>query len=373
MHGKTVQTSLKVTTLGEAKRVVKESGIAKLEQTAKVTKLTSTVVAKLTTGGNLTWAKAIEHYTVAMQSKARASKTVHNNLCVIKAWLREMKLEDTTPSLVTEKEIARWINAKDSTASAGTRKVNLAAIRTMFEFLCDRGWIAGNPANLVAVDYSVMTHEQKETAERVPFTDAEVKKLLAHIKAKMTEATAGLTKLMASYKKQTILPLGAIRFQERIDYMRFWDFAIRLSHETGLRLGDICQLQWENFSKPGIIALWMDKTNNRVEVPVSDAILELASNIPVDHNKFLFPQQRETITDEKKRSLLSVQFRRLCEAAKVTGKSFHCLRHTVASKQYAEADKEKLATKLAEMMTVGQIAALLGHANVKTTKGYVHE
>jgi hypothetical protein len=53
--------------------------------------------------------------------------------------------------------------------------------------------------------------------------------------------------------------------------------------------------------------------------------------------------------------------------------SFHWLRRTVASKQYAESDKAKLAKQLAEGITAGQIAELLGHANIKTTMGCISE
>jgi integrase len=69
---------------------------------------------------------------------------------------------------------------------------------------------------------------------------------------------------------------------------------------------------------------------------------------------------------------LSVQFARLCERLKIYGKSFHGLRHFKATQEFGKASKDKLAKKLAETLTLEQIATLLGHASTKTTKGYVH-
>ena len=56
----------------------------------------------------------------------------------------------------------------------------------------------------------------------------------------------------------------------------------------------------------------------------------------------------------------------------VLSESSRSLRHMAATQKHAKADKDALAKKLAESLTPGQIASLLGHSETKTTKGYVH-
>jgi integrase len=70
--------------------------------------------------------------------------------------------------------------------------------------------------------------------------------------------------------------------------------------------------------------------------------------------------------------VLLVQFARLCERLKIYGMSFHSLRHYKATQEFGKAGKDKLAKKLAEVLTPEQIASLLGHSNTKTTKEYAH-
>lgn len=167
--------------------------------------------------------------------------------------------------------------------------MNLAAIRTFFGFMCDRGWLVGNPSNLASVDYRIMSHEQKEAAVRQPFTTLEIKKLLGFIKAEWDEATNELAKLVTPKRQNLLTSTKGIQFQERIEQMRFWDFAVRLSHETDLRLGDICGLEWKCFGH-GTITVHTKKTGKRIEIPVSDNLLDLVSNIPIEHKDYVFPR-----------------------------------------------------------------------------------
>jgi integrase len=152
----------------------------------------------------------------------------------------------------------------------------------------------------------------------------------------------------------------------------FWLFAVRCASETRLRLSDIAQLEWRCFGEAGKIVVWTEKTNRRMEFPVSEAVGNLITDIPVNDADFVFPEQRALIRDPKKRSGLSVEFARLLERLDIKGKSFHSLRHFRASKSYANLDKEALAAKLASALSMNEIKQLLGHASSKTTQGYVH-
>ena len=153
---------------------------------------------------------------------------------------------------------------------------------------------------------------------------------------------------------------------------RFWHFAVLVSSETGLRLGDICQLDWNCFTKPGRLVLHTDKRNKRIDIPISNAISKAVTEIPVADERYLFPEQRATIVDVKRRVALSMQFKRICERLGIKDKSFHCLRHSAATSRFTASNKAELAKKLVDALSLQEIANLLGHSETKTTKRYVH-
>ena len=205
----------------------------------------------------------------------------------------------------------------------------------------DKGWSIGNPAgkHSLTVNTDILDHDQKEHAVREPFTDAEIKLILKYC-----------------VEHELI----------------FWRFAVTASRELGLRLGDICNLEWSCFQQAGKLTLHTRKTDKRLELPISDTLEQLSTEVPVADQQYLFPEQRKILLDVAHRSLLSMQFMRICNKVGIKGKSFHSLRHHAATKKFKAADKETLAKKLAESLTLDQIASLLGHSSSKTTKGYVH-
>jgi site-specific recombinase XerD len=66
------------------------------------------------------------------------------------------------------------------------------------------------------------------------------------------------------------------------------------------------------------------------------------------------------ICDVHQRYTLSVQFQRLLADAGIQGKSYHCLRHTLATELNAEGE------------SIEAIAKALGHGSTRATKGYLH-
>lgn len=338
----------------EAQKVVAESGVARLNVTAKAGRLTRKAIGQILTGQNLTCLKALEEYRKA-KSTNKAPKTIANNLLVIGNWLKEMRLESTPPSAITAYQISKWINNPELTWKRSTRQVALGSVRTFFEFCANRGWIVSDVSQEVELDYNVMSHEQKEQGEKQPFTDEEVKLLISELRKDWNKAQTDKQEL----------------FRDANDVL-FWLIAVSIGKETGLRLSDIAQLEWRSFADPGILVVWTEKTNRRVEHPISEAVQHLISEIPVTDPDYLFPEQRDTIRDVDKRARLSVQFSRLLAKVGISGKSFHSLRHFKATHAFAKMDKEKLAAKLAELLTLEQIAALLGHSSKKSTKRYVH-
>jgi integrase len=126
----------------------------------------------------------------------------------------------------------------------------------------------------------------------------------------------------------------------------FWLFAVKCSAQTGLRLSDVANLEWRCFGEPGKLVVWMDKTNRRIEHVLSPELEEMVTQIPVSSPTHLFPEQHQIVSDVKRRALLSVQFKRICERIGISGKSYHSTRHAAASDKYRAIDKDDLAKRL---------------------------
>jgi len=340
----------------EAVEVLAESGVERLNIVSKAGRLTAKSIGQILTGKNLTMTLALEKYAKIM-AVSKAPKTVANNVLVVGNWMKEAKVETLPPSSVTAHHIARWINNPALGWKRSTRQVALGSVRTFFEFCSSQGWIVADPSRQVALDYSAMTHEQKESPQKNPFTEDEVRHIIKALTADLAKCETGKQEL----------------FQQP-HHVLFWLFAVRLAAETGLRLSDIAQLEWRSLAhdQVGKVVLWMEKTNQRIEHTISPGLQHFIGDLPVIDAKHVFPEQRAIIKDPAKRAGLSVQFARLCERLNIKDKSFHSLRHFKATNSYAKLDKDTLARKLAASLSLEEIAALLGHQNKNTTKSYLH-
>jgi integrase len=330
--GKDVTVTTKQTDRRAAARAAREAGLEELETAARTQQLTHEAVSRITAGRRITLAAALDAWRAWMTAN-RTPRTVDTFVPVVARWIHDMNMGSHAPASVTEKHVSDWVNNKRAKSKANTRRVYISMIGVFLDYCAIKGWMVGNPARLVTVNFDQLEHEQKETAERGTFTKAELHKLLS---------TAAEDP--------------------------FWKFAILLGYETGLRLGDIAGLEWASFEKEGQVIVWTDKRNKRVAVPVSDQLTNMLPEIPVASDKHLFPDQREISRDMKRRAGLSVQFRRLAEKAGVEGKPFHCLRHTRISAWRHQFENEGLSYDAALL----KIGKLVGHTSKKTTEGYVH-
>jgi len=211
---------------------------------------------------------------------------------------------------------------------SGTRSVVLAALRSYGKF-CFGKYGIPNLASLVKVNIRLMTHEQRETVERLPLSDEAMHKLLK-------------------------LP----------DLPAFWDAAIRIGIETGLRLSDICQLEAACLGKSesgcDVLNVWTDKRDKRVSVPICATTANLIRSMA--STGFLFPEQREQVLDVRRRAGLSTAFTHLLKKAHVWKPhvSFHSIRHAYVTKLVLDG------------MAMELVAERVGHSSTKTTDGYNH-
>jgi len=365
--------STKQTDRAQALAVVKQAGIAELEQAALAGRLSREVVGRILTGKRMTLARAVGPFRDWMKSRGRSPKTIAENTLTLTAWTRERKLAAFAPASITEAHIAGWINDGTKARSQSTRQVALVHLRRFFAFCAANGWVAADPSQAVGIDHSVLSHDQKEPGERLPFSPAELLRLTSYLRTCRQDLDREIQRveLGASYSATGRAVKLAQLGQRRAD-LAFWLFAVQCSATTGLRLSDIAGLEWRCFSEAGKLIVWMDKTNRRIEHALTPELERLVTQLPVTSSTHLFPSQHATVGDVLRRSLLSVQFKRLCTRLDIRGRSFHSLRHAVASQQYHAIDKDALAKRLAENLSLTQITQLLGHSNPRTAKGYVH-
>jgi len=323
--GKTKRIPTQATSLKEAKHIVQAANIADLEMAGKVNALTQETLARILGDKRMTCRAAADQWVERMQFASISGMTIANTKSYVDLWMKDQGVENLPPSAITEKHIAPWVNDPNSEAKVGTRRVKLSAVRSFFQFCAHQGWVMRNPAWDLRINMNVLDHRQKETQHRKPFTDDEVRKLL--------RAT---------------------------DEKPFWQAAIAFGRYAGLRLGDICQLEWDCFQTPGEMVVWTDKRNKRVRLKLNAQLESVLNHVPILSNKYLFPEERKRVADPKTRAWFSVTFQRICEREDIHGKSFHSLRHA-----YATA-KAKGGATLAE------IKDDLGHTSEKTTEGYVH-
>lgn len=320
-EGGTVSVTTKATTRREAEQRIKEAGLDKVEAAAQTHRLTQEGVSRILAGKRITNARALEAWHKGMANAGDAPRTVLNSMNIVTRFIEECGLNSSSPMSITEQHISDWVNDPKSENKMATRRIAISVIGKYLEYCAHQGWSVGNKAKLVRVNMNLLSHEQKETNEKLPFGKAEVNKLLR-------------------------------------DLDGFWKFAVRIGFETGLRLGDICQLEWSCFDREGEVIVWTDKRDRRVAVPISDELAHMLTLIPMQDARYLFPEERAIHLDPSKRAALSVRFKRLCQRNDIEDKSFHCLRHG-----FVQSHREHGATW-------EQIATAIGHACEETTKGY---
>ena len=312
----------------EALAIASKSKANELEQVSKVMKLTSDIVTRIVSGEDMTMSIAHNRYE-AWANRSLSSRTAGSHVSYSAKWVKESNLTCSTPASIEEHHITDWVNPSGSPIKASTRKVRKSAVKSFLDFCYNKGWMLGRPANLSRVKMDMLTHLQKETMHRKSMDEGDIKAIIKE---------AG----------------------------PFWKMATFLASETGLRLGDVCSLEWSCFDG-NYVTVWTDKRDKRVKVKVPDDVINSLCDIQVTDPVYIFPDRRETYKDRNRRAGLSVQFKRLCcQVADVSGrddlknKSFHGLRS-----YYAKTNKDK-------GKALEDIAKDMGHSSTKTTEVYIN-
>jgi integrase len=325
-----VERSTKTTNRADAEEVVKQSRLHELELASKAKALTAESLQAIMAGRKVSCETALAEWAEWRATDAKAN-TLRTQTIILKHFFTVTSCAKWPVTRITTDHIDTFINGPGE-SGVSNRNIRHATIRNFFKFCSARAYCIGNPASLTRVKLGKLTHEQKESKPRVPFTSAEFKHIIAH--------TEG-----------------------------FWQAAVALSYWTGLRLSDIACLEWASITDAEII-VHTQKRDARVALPFSDPLIgggELSRVLMGmmmegdTRQPYCFPVQRICILDPEKRALLSVQFGRLMTELGIEGKTFHCLRHS-------------FVTRLSKSgKTLEDIGRLVGHASTSTTEVYRHE
>jgi integrase len=303
------------------------------------------MIQKLVVGANLTVEGAVVEWEQWLRSVSASDRTADNHVMFVRAWMRDTKLANKKITSIAEQDISKWIN-RDDGAKFASKRVKLAALRSLFNFCSIRQYLNGDPSRAVRVKAKLLSHEQKEPRRKTCFTDEEIKRIVFYLSEQMLELD--------------LTPDRTPAQDHRLAVTRFWYCATLIGRYAGLRLGDICCLERASLAKPGKLIVWTDKTNTRVELDLDENLARGIAAIPASTSKKLcFPEQ-DAIMRGPQRAKLSVQFSRILQAVKIRGHSFHDLRHSFCS----DCKRRGIPTP--------HIAKLVGHADEETTKVYLH-
>ena len=128
---------------------------------------------------------------------------------------------------------------------------------------------------------------------------------------------------------------------------------IILALETGMRLGEITGMQWQNINLKNSTAILQEtKNGERRVVPLSSRAKEAIATLPRHINGYLFPGISS--------SSASHRFATICRRGNIKGLRFHDLRHEATSRLFERG---------LDMM---EVASITGHKTLHMLKRYTH-
>jgi len=162
--------------------------------------------------------------------------------------------------------------------------------------------------------------------------------------------------------------------------MTIYRVGILLCLYTGLRIGEVCGLRWEDFS-PNLDRVSVRRTLQRInddgganktkiildspkspasirDIPIPKSIMSILRGFRRDGGDYFLSTPEHPLTEPR---TMQNHFKQMIKVAGIASANFHCLRHTFST-LCIEADVD-----------VKSLSEMLGHENVNTTLNrYVH-
>lgn len=346
----------------DKKKAEKRAAAAKLED-IEINAIRRDAIVKLMGGEAIETSKAIKRWAKAQKKGGDVTeRTLYNYKTMLMAWARDMRCELKPLSMIDVEHIRAYIDGRDGSKASSCR-LRLTILRQFFDWAVAENLSLKNPARAIKrVKMTKMSHAQKEVTRKIAFSDDEI--------AAVHRFIAGeIAKLQIDYDRFDPLFRNNEQPKQllaRMRRLRFWSQAITISRWSGLRLGDICGLEWQTMSRPGCLVVFTEKRDKRVAIPLNTQLSSALSSIEKVDDTYCFPEQMKVYAS-KSRTALQNQFEKILNRSGVKGKSFHCLRCAASqdmAKRFMDAGhSEDVAKRLT--------ADLLGHSNVNTTEIYL--
>lgn len=128
----------------------------------------------------------------------------------------------------------------------------------------------------------------------------------------------------------------------------FMPIMVEFAVETGLRLGEVCKLEWDNVHvDESWLEVLVSKNGDGRKVPMTSRAVELLGMLP-RATAYVFPVNKNSF---------GTAFRIACNELGLEGLHFHDTRHEAVS-------------RLAKVYPVLQLAAIVGHRDLKSLQVY---
>jgi integrase len=143
----------------------------------------------------------------------------------------------------------------------------------------------------------------------------------------------------------------------------FWEYGCRMGYDTGLRLSDVAEMEWQSVNFTTHSVKLMPRKTKRfekiVEIPLSQATMDLLDKMKLaaGASQFVAPWMAMQFAADRHRTL-SMQFIRLAHKALVF-KSYHCYRHTFVTRMLAA----NVHPALIASMTGHSLAQIMNYAH----------
>lgn len=335
--GRAIRHWLRTKDEKEAWARVKEWKLEEMARADYADAVVREVWTRLIAGRRVTVRGSLDDFQKVREAAGKPMRSIRNESIILDhfvRWVHENALPNFGAAqigLVEAKHVSGYVNAPGETMLS-TRETRLAHITTWLEWCVAQRWLVMNPAADVRVRLDTLTQKQLISVPHQPFTEDQVKTLLATI--------------------------------SRTD---FWYGAVLLAYEFGLTIGQVATLEETNIVG-NMLRVYRTKGKRIVNEPLTEElkawftawkIFRPASDLP-----YCFPHEAAVYSGG---ASLSRTFGNLCRKAGIVGRSFHGLRKSATARRWdAELDQlgtpEKRAlTKLIAEKGFAAVQKLLAH------------
>lgn len=283
------------------------------------------------------------------RGKRLTPKTAHER---IKAVVEDLMAStgQELPSTTTRDYFEQWIKDKKDTVAIGSWRRYGQVVQSFLDFL--KGKADQDIFNIETKDIQEYARHVKNFSS--PHNANDHLTILKIVFRKARDKDRVITENPAlaidpfKYEKQERQPFTKDQLKAIYEHASTeWKAIISLGLFTGQRVGDICNLRWNQINfETQEVSIKTAKTGRRVILPLRPETLKLLNMLPRSGNELspVFPKW-----EGRRSSDLSSKFRSIMEAAGVVEKrqhrkyrtddldrrtiklSFHCLRHTLTS------------------------------------------